>query len=77
MDAGSMGSCYTTVEGLVTKLMEELEANNPFGRGDSAQDRKYLDFLDRLKEFKECKKPWTLVLDDPADNCFIYNPLAP
>jgi len=77
MDAGSMGSVYTTVEGLVSKLIDELEANNPFGRGDSAQDKKFMDFIGKLKEFKEGTKPFTMVLDDPADNCFIYNPIAP
>lgn len=31
MEHGSLGSLYTTVEGLLSKLIEELEANNPFG----------------------------------------------
>jgi zinc finger protein len=26
---------------------------------------------------KDGHKPFTLVLDDPSDNCFIYNPYAP
>lgn len=26
---------------------------------------------------KDGEKPFTLILDDPADNCFIYNPYAP
>jgi len=30
-----------------------------------------------LKQYKEGKEPFTLVLDDAADNCFIYNPMAP
>mmetsp|Transcript_35777 Transcript_35777/g.54802 ORF Transcript_35777/g.54802 Transcript_35777/m.54802 type:complete len:266 (+) Transcript_35777:568-1365(+) len=38
MEPGSLGSLYTTVEGLLAKLIEELELNNPFGQGDSAQD---------------------------------------
>jgi zinc finger protein len=38
MESGSMGSLYTTVEGLVGKLIEELEKNNPFGQGDSKTD---------------------------------------
>ena len=77
MEAGSLGSVYTTVEGLLAKLLGELESNNPFGQGDSAMDKKYMDFLARLTEFKEGKKPFTLVLDDPSDNCFVYNPNAP
>jgi len=31
MAAGSLGSLYTTVEGLLAKLHDELEKNNPFG----------------------------------------------
>jgi len=77
MMEGSLGSLYTTVEGLLDKLMDELERNNPFGQGDSANDKKFLAFLDQLKELKEGKKPFTLIIDDPADNCFIYNPFAP
>ena len=77
MEPGTLGSLYTTIEGLLVKLIEELEKNNPFGHGDSAMDKKYTDFLGRLTELKEGKKPFTLILDDPADNCFVYNPHAP
>ena len=31
MVPGTLGSLYTTVEGLLAKLHDELEANNPFG----------------------------------------------
>ena len=77
MEAGSLGSLYTTTEGLLAKLIEELELNNPFGKGDSKTDDKFIKFIDQLKSYKEGKEPFTLVLDDPADNCFIYNPNAP
>lgn len=77
MDTGSLGSIYTTVEGLLAKVIEELEKNNPFGRGDSATDAKFLEFIDKMKKCKEGEQPFTLILDDPADNCFIYNPNAP
>jgi len=77
MEPGSLGSVYTTVEGLLVKLIDELTSNNPFGQGDSANDKKYLDFLERLRQFKDGEKPFTLILDDPSDNCFVYNPNAP
>lgn len=48
MDSGSLGSQYTTIEGLLAKLIDELTNNNPFGGGDSAMDRKFLDFIARL-----------------------------
>jgi len=77
MEAGSLGSVYTTIEGLLVKLIDELDAANPFGKGDSAMDHKFIDFLNTLREFKDGKKPFTLILDDPNDNCFVYNPKAP
>lgn len=77
MDAGSMGSLYTTVEGLLAKLIEQLDAHNPFGYGDSAESKGFAEFMSKLKEMKEGNTKFTLVLDDPADNCFIYNPFAP
>ena len=77
MDSGTLGSCFTTVEGLLMKAHEELESNNPFGKGDSKMDGKFLDFLRKLKSCQDGETPFTLVLDDPADNCFVYNPFAP
>jgi zinc finger protein len=77
MEAGTLGSCFTTVEGLLMKAHEELEKNNPFGRGDSKNDEKFLEFLAKLKKCQTGETPCTLILDDPADNCFVYNPFAP
>ena len=36
-----------------------------------------MEFIAKLKTFKEGNEPFTLVLDDPLSNCFIYNPNAP
>jgi len=36
-----------------------------------------MEFIGKLRELKEGKKPFTIILDDGADNCFIYNPFAP
>ena len=78
MEPSSLRSVYTTVEGLLVKLIDQLKINNPFGQGDSANDKKFMAFIGQLEEYKDGKKyPWTLVLDDPADNCFVYNPKAP
>jgi zinc finger protein len=77
MAPGSMGGLYTTVEGLLDKVITNLTDNNPFGVGDSKTNDDYLKFLDKLGELKEFKKPFTIVLDDALSNCFIYNPFAP
>ena len=35
-------------------------------------------FLTKLEEFEKGEHmPWTLELDDPMQNCFVYNPFAP
>ena len=78
MAPGSLDSMDTTVEGLLDKLHESLSENNPFGIGDSATNKKYLEFLESIVELKEFKRgPFTLILDDPISNCFIYNPHVP
>jgi len=76
--SGTLGSMYTTMEGLIDKIHSELDKVNPFAKGDSSNDRgAYKDFLEKLLVLKEGKKPFTLILDDPLSNCFIYNPNAP
>jgi zinc finger protein len=78
MAPGSLDSMYTTVEGLLVKLYDSLKKDNPFGMGDSATSKKYLEFLDSIMELKEFKRgPFTIVMDDAISNCFIYNPNAP
>lgn len=36
MAPGTLGSVYTTVEGLLVKIIDNLKECNPFGVGDSA-----------------------------------------
>lgn len=45
MAPGTLGSCYTTIEGILDKVITNLTDNNPFGLGDSADNKKYKDFL--------------------------------
>ena len=33
--------------------------------------------IENLKQLKEGNEKFTLILDDPLSNCFIYNPNAP
>lgn len=74
---GTLGSMYTTIEGILDKIITHLDDTNPFGKGDSAYNKKFMFFLDKLRELKEGDKPFTIILDDPLSNCFIYNPMAP
>jgi len=50
METGMMGSIYTTVEGLLDHIHDNIKASNPFGVGDSAEDLKFKTFLNKIKE---------------------------
>ena len=77
LQPGTLGSMYTTMEGLLDKTITGMSEVNPFGSGDSAIGKKWKAFIEKLKEYKEGHIPFTLILDDPLSNCFIYNPNAP
>lgn len=77
---GTLGSVYTTVEGLINSIIENFQESNPF-KGDSSvpEEKAIFDgFIQKLTDLKAGKTlPFTLVLDDPMDNCFILNPNYP
>ena len=75
---GTLGSMYTTVEGLLDKTITGLTEANPFGGGDSEKSRKWVEFIETMRSYKEGNVlPFTIILDDPLSNCFIFNPNAP
>ena len=55
LQPGTLGSVYTTVEGLLDKIIEHLDSTNPFGKGDSATNEKFNTFLNSLREMREGK----------------------
>lgn len=77
LQPGTLGSMYTTMEGLLDKIIDHLDTVNPFAHGDSATNVKYQELLNKMRIMKEGKTKFTVVLDDPLSNCFIYNPHAP
>ena len=74
---GSLGGLYTTVEGLIDKIHDKLEEANPFTAGDSSLDEKFRAFLHKLENLNEGKTEFTLILDDPLANWYIYSPFYP
>ena len=80
MSPGTLGSFYTTVEGLLSKVIDNLKESNPFV-GDSADSKQISKLNEFLKKMEQCRDgeylPFTLILDDPLDNCFILNPCYP
>lgn len=76
----STGGKFTTIEGLIEAIKEQLLTGNPFLMGDSATSgikSKMGSFILRLDELLTCETPYTIVLDDPAGNSFIQNFYAP
>jgi len=51
MQPGTMGSLYTTVEGLLTKVRENLDKYNPYSGED--EDNEYNRFLYKISELTE------------------------
>jgi zinc finger protein len=77
---GTLGGRFTTVEGLLRQVYEELETKVPFVRGDSAPEekkRKFDNFLSNLDKVLKCEIEATLILDDPLANSYLQNLYAP
>ncbi|PIA14174.1 zf-ZPR1-domain-containing protein [Coemansia reversa NRRL 1564] len=81
MIAGTMGGRFTTVEGLLRQLHEELSGRVPFLEGDSAESgrrEKFEIFLQRLEETADGKVlPFTIIVDDPMSHSYVQNLYAP
>ncbi|OMH84706.1 Zinc finger protein ZPR1 [Zancudomyces culisetae] len=78
---GTLGGRFTTVEGLLRQVYDDLDRETPFSSGDSAvQERreKFRGFLQQLDDLIEGKSfPFNLILDDPASNSYLQNLYAP
>ncbi|KAG6332236.1 hypothetical protein ID866_6851 [Astraeus odoratus] len=78
---GTLGGRFTTVEGILEQVYEEL-SEKVYTVGDSgtmaSEDRqKFQDFLKQLKEIAGAERPFTLILDDPLANSYVQNLYAP
>lgn len=80
LEAGTLGGMYTTVEGLLSQIIDNMSENSPVFMGDSAIEEKkkqYEEFMQQLKEMKEGKREFTLDIVDPLANSWIYSEYAP
>ncbi|KAA8544772.1 hypothetical protein F0562_019524 [Nyssa sinensis] len=74
LTSGTLGGVVTTVEGLITKISENLERVHGFTFGDSLDDGKRIrwqDFGARLNKLLSVEEPWTLIMDDALANSFV------
>ncbi|KAE8257245.1 hypothetical protein A4X13_0g2487 [Tilletia indica] len=83
LDHGTLGGRFTTVEGLLQQIYDEL-ASKALVRGDAfgggGERERFETFLDKLKAVMECREevlPYEIELDDPLANSYIQNPYAP
>lgn len=76
--AGSQRGEITTVEGVLDRACAGLEQDQPVRRVEHPEDAQQIDaFVEQLRELKLVERPWTIILDDVAGNCFVENPNAP
>jgi len=76
---GTLGGRFTTVEGILDQVYEEL-SDKVFASGDSSIEgdkMKFEKFLSELKAVKNAERPFTLILDDPLANSHIQSLYAP
>ncbi|XP_013787788.1 zinc finger protein ZPR1-like, partial [Limulus polyphemus] len=72
--AGTLGGRFTTIEGLLNNIKDQLNEDSPLIQGDSADTsmKQRLDkFLKRLQEVIDCRMQATIILDDPCGNSYL------
>lgn len=75
---GTLGGRFTTLEGLLQQVYDEL-SERVLMRGDSSVQRNNFEgFLGKLKAAMSAEAcPYTVILDDPLADSYIQNPYAP
>ncbi|KAM0748586.1 zf-ZPR1-domain-containing protein [Meredithblackwellia eburnea MCA 4105] len=87
LNPGTLGGRFTTLEGLLNQIYEELD-EKVFAHGDSAAAVSSAEasnpgeasmevFLRKLKSVITASIPFTVILDDPLANSYIQNLYAP
>jgi len=68
---GTMGGKFTTIEGILDGIKEDLLRADPFVGGDSGQEEKRQKFkmlLSGLDELMTGKQHFTIIMEDPVSN---------
>ncbi|XP_025191238.1 zinc finger protein ZPR1 isoform X2 [Melanaphis sacchari] len=77
----SLSGRFTTIEGLITSLYEQLkDTATAFYSGDSQSEgvvAKTKIFLEKLNNIKTCKMPVDIILTDPAGNSYVQSLTPP
>lgn len=72
---GTLGSVVSTLDGILTRILEELTKNIGFCLGDrynESENTTMATFFKNLEDMKDGKKfDYTLIIDDPLSNSYI------
>ncbi|ORY85615.1 ZPR1 zinc-finger domain-domain-containing protein [Protomyces lactucae-debilis] len=77
---GTLGGRFTTIEGLLAQVYDELYGRVYSAGSDSRtsdERTRWEGFLKKLTMAREGKLPFTLILDDPLAASYLQNPYAP
>lgn len=80
LDTGTLGGRFTTLEGLLMQVHNELSSKVSFLEGDSGDVEKHNRFqglLDQIMSICRAELPCTVVIDDPLANSYLQNIYAP
>jgi len=81
LQPGTLGGVFTTLEGLMRIIHDELKKHSVFwigdGAPDSAQQRRWTAVLTGLDAMASGERNFTIEIDDPLDASFIKNVFAP
>ncbi|AMD18656.1 HBL246Cp [Eremothecium sinecaudum] len=77
---GTLGGRFTTIEGILTQVHEELESrvfSQTSDSMDEATKNRWVSFFDGLKAALAGKIKFTLIMEDPLAGSYIQNVYAP
>jgi len=80
LTCGALGGRFTTIEGLLNQVKDQLESINPFTLGDSSTESsasKMSDVIQGIQDIIDHKKLVELIVEDAAGNSYIQNVYAP
>ncbi|KAF8934474.1 nucleolar zinc-finger protein [Dissophora ornata] len=78
LNSGTLGGRFTTVEGLLRQVHDELSSKVPAEAENEPERRRVFNkFLDKLEQVMSLEIKSTLILDDPLGNSYLQNLYAP
>ena len=83
MTSGSLGGRFTTIEGLLEQIKDQLESISPFSFGDSSRaedgssSNKMLSLVEGLADVIAGNRLVKIIVDDAAGNSYVQNVYAP